>query len=399
MGRKRIPWALVGCTSLVVAACSSEEPSEVTTVQDSAGVAIVTVFDRPAISTIDVDSMPVLRIGGKAEGQTLYRVADAIRAGDGSVVVADGASREIRFFDSDGSLERVVGGEGEGPGEFDRFASLSPYRGDSLFVFDSWLRRATIYDAQGEFGRVLTLDPGIQARDLLPVGGESLLGIPWSLETFDKVEGPYRLPYYLVVMTSNGAVIDTALTVPGSGGYKVPNEAGGYRDLAPLYILNAHVAASGLGGVVGSGERWEFARLDVNGRVRQIVRVPWMDRSLTTEEIERERAAMVRPQSSADYRAIVARMEAPELRPAYGDLLLASNGWVWAAEYRSLRTEVDNPVRWLVFDESGAPVGRATTPSRFTLFEVGDEHLVGVRRDSLDVETVEVLSWALRPPT
>lgn len=391
--------ALLVWFSVVAAGCSGEPPKQATTVRDSAGVELVTVAEPSHVPTIDVDSTPEVRIGGEEEGQTLYRVADATRASDGSITLLDGASREVRFFSAEGALERVVGGEGEGPGEFDRFTSLSPFRGDSLFVFDLWLRRATIYDATGQLGRVLTLDPMVQPRDLIPLGEDRLLALVWSLETFDDVEGPYRLPYHAVLMTPDGAVLDTAVVLAGTGGYKVPLEGGGYRDFAPLFIEDGHAAANQTGGVLGSAERWTFIRLSVEGAVRQIIRAPWMDRLVSPEEVEREKAAMVRPQSSADYRALVATLEAPEMRPAYGDLLFASNKWVWAAEYRSLRTERDSPVRWLVFDESGALVGRATTPSRFTLFEVGDEHLVGVRRDSLDVETVEVLSWAVRSPT
>lgn len=396
--RRRLYTILCGL-SLMTAGCSGELPDEGTIVRDSAGVAIVTVAEPSDLPVIDVDSTPVLRIGGEGEGQTIYRVADATRTSDGSVTLLDGASREVRFFSAEGALERVVGREGEGPGEFDRFTSLSPFRGDSLFVFDLWLRRATIYDASGELGRVLSLDPSVQARDLIPLGEDRLLALLWSLDTFYDIEGPYRLPYHAVLMTPAGSVMDTVLALAGSGGYKVPLEGEGYRDFAPLFIEDGHAAANQTGGVLGSAERWEFVRLGTDGAVRQIVRVPWMDRPVSPGEIERERAAMVRPQSSADYRALVATLEAPEMRPAYGDLLMASNGWVWAAEYRSLRSEPDSPVRWLVFDDSGGLVGRATTPSRFTLFEVGDEHLVGVRRDSLDVETVEVLPWAVRSPT
>lgn len=394
----RLSAPLIWC-SLVAVGCFGELPNEATTVRDSAGVALVTVAEPSDVPIIDIDSTPELRIGGEGEGQTLFRVADATRASDGSITLLDGASREVRFFTPEGVLEQVVGGEGEGPGEFDRFTSISRLRGDSLLVFDHWLRRGTIYDATGELGRVLTLDPTVQARNLIALGEDRLLALLWSLETFDDIEGPYRLPYHAVLMTPTGVVLDTALVFAGSGGYKVPLEGGNYRDFAPLFIEDGHAAANQTGGVLGSAESWEFVRLGTDGAVRQIVRVPWMNRLVSPEEIDRERAAMARPQSSAEYRALVRTLEAPEMRPAYGDLLIASNGWLWAAEYRSLRTEGDDPVRWLVFDESGGLVGRATTPSRFKLFEVGDEHLVGVRMDSLDVETVEVLPWAVRSPT
>lgn len=77
----------------------------------------VTVHQTSEMATIQLDSVPELRIGGEADSTPLYRVADATRTRDGSVVVLDGASREVRFFTPDGTLARSTGGRGEGPGE------------------------------------------------------------------------------------------------------------------------------------------------------------------------------------------------------------------------------------------------------------------------------------------
>lgn len=52
-------------------------------------------------------------------------------------------------------------------------------------------------------------------------------------------------------MSTEGVVLDTTLTIAGSGGYKVPIEGGGYRDFAPLFIEDGHAAASATGGILG----------------------------------------------------------------------------------------------------------------------------------------------------
>jgi hypothetical protein len=61
----------------------------------------------------------------------------------GLVYIADVS--EVVVFGPDGRVQRRVGREGDGPGEFRSFAALSILPGDSLFVYDTELRRATVF--------------------------------------------------------------------------------------------------------------------------------------------------------------------------------------------------------------------------------------------------------------
>jgi hypothetical protein len=391
-----------GGLSILAAACGGLGCSGTVTVADvattdSAGISIVVSMTSAGEGEIIVDSTPSLRVG-ETEGEELFRVADAAQLPDGTLVVLDGGSREVRWFDPNGAMVLATGGRGEGPGEFDRFASVSPFRGDSVLVFDNWLRRATIYDGRGSLGRVISLPPEMQAEDLVPFGNDRLLALTWSLNSFMDLEGPYRLPYMVLLLSTDGAVEDTVVSLPGPGGYKVLRAEGNYTDFAPLIIENGYLASHDGEAVYGGADRWEIRRTDTDGALRQIIRVPSLDRPLTATEVERERAAMLRPESSAEYRSLVSQLEPPSQWPGYGDLLVAADGWIWAAEYRSLRTEADAPTRWLVFDGSGAWVGVATTPPRFRVFEVGAGFVLGVRRDDLDIEYVERLEWTARAP-
>jgi hypothetical protein len=47
---------------------------------------------------------------------------------------------------------------------------------------------------------------------------------------------------------------------------------------------------------------------------------------------------------------------------------------------------------WLVLDPEGKPLAEVHTPSRFFVLEIGNDYLLGVHRDSLDVETVALYS-------
>lgn len=139
------------------------------------------------------------------------------------------------------------------------------------------------------------------------------------------------------------------------------------------------------------GDVPEVLRYSAEGQLKHVVRIPSLSVPLEKEEIQAERAWMDRPQAPGWYRQAVRDLPVPEHRPAHGDLLLDSEGFVWAARYWSPRLEADEPVRWDIFDPSGTWLGTLDTPERFTVLEVGRDYVLGVRRDDLDVEQVEVL--------
>src|SRR5687768_145368 len=110
---------------LALLACESDGDSTTrqSVVRDSASVTIV---ENAAPVWTDsahawrVETEPVVTIGvveGAPEYQ-LFRVRHALRLDDGSILVADGGSRELRFYDSTGRHIRSIGRDGEGPGEF-----------------------------------------------------------------------------------------------------------------------------------------------------------------------------------------------------------------------------------------------------------------------------------------
>ena len=50
------------------------------------------------------------------------------------------------------------------------------------------------------------------------------------------------------------------------------------------------------------------------------------------------------------------------------------------------------PNAWDVFSADGAWLGRVHTPGRFRVLEIGSDYMLGVRKDDLDVEHVQVLA-------
>jgi hypothetical protein len=90
------------------------------------------------------------------------------------------------------------------------------------------------------------------------------------------------------------------------------------------------------------------------------------------------------------YRNMVVLAEAfpPEV-PGFTELLASAGGYVWAKRFSMLGV---NENSWGVFDPDGLFLGNVDLPNRFSLMEVSDDYLLGVSRDDLDVERVELYS-------
>ena len=130
---------------------------------DTAGVEIVENARPPTDSRLGwrVGAQPALSIG-EVDGPDPYLldISDVLRLPDGRIIVADRASRELRAFDTLRVHLATWGGSGEGPGEFTSLVHVDPWPGDSLVARWSQGNRLTVFDSQGNYGRVF----GIQDR-------------------------------------------------------------------------------------------------------------------------------------------------------------------------------------------------------------------------------------------
>lgn len=68
------------------------------------------------------------------------------RSASGKFLIVDHEKTQIGVFGRTGQLERVIGREGDGPGEFRSIGEILRYRGDSILVLDGRRRNATVFD-------------------------------------------------------------------------------------------------------------------------------------------------------------------------------------------------------------------------------------------------------------
>ncbi len=396
-----VPRRLACVVALIASAatgCAESGVDDGFAVRDSAGVQIVEsrAPSASAEAAWSLDEVPSLEIGledGPPEYQ-FSQVEGVLRLPDARVVVADGGSREIRFFDADGRFQFATGRRGDAPGEYREIIGLGHGPGDSIWVFDYGNRRFTVLTDDGEVVRTLTLDPTLS--NVTAVGrltdGWFVVREFWSSARSDAAAirlGLVRDPAAVARYAPDGARMDTIGVFLGREIY-VATEGGRGVMSTPLFAHTTSAAVHANDVFVGDQESFEVGVYTPDGVLHRIIRLVDVDLRVMREDIARateQRLASVSVEQRTMMRAQLEAMDVPAKRPAYGRLLVDSQGALWVGDYAPYP---EDPVRWCVFDASGRFVAVLDVPERLRVFAIGAEWILGVWRDDLDVERIRL---------
>ncbi len=72
------------------------------------------------------------------------------------IYIADSGNNRILVFDFEGKLQKIVGREGKGPGEFSRPSGLFIFEDGELAVADHYNKRIHLFDKSGEFVKLIS---------------------------------------------------------------------------------------------------------------------------------------------------------------------------------------------------------------------------------------------------
>jgi len=385
---------------LIGQACADARPRPAGfTILDSAGVRIIdnAAPEWTEATAWTVDPEPVLSVG-VASGEEPYLlsgVAGALRLDDGGLVIADGRSRELRFFDATGAWVRSVGGSGAGPGEFGSLRAVRRCGSDTLYAFDlGW--RAGLFTTSGDWiGRLpqIITPAGGPPQDL-SCGDGRFVAVGWDPEQLHRFIGYHRFHPPLQLVDASGSTVAELGTFPGLEYIGEEGGAGPHRFTRMLVhaIVGDRI-------YVGTGDGYEIRVLGLDGRLESLIRWTGPDLAFTDADLtryrERRRAAAT-PESRQSVERDLRDWLRPETWPAYDALVLDPAGDLWIEDYD--RPDPDPGKRWTVLDSEGRLLGRVALPEGLRLTEIGRDHVVGVRRDALDVERVEVFRLAKPAP-
>jgi hypothetical protein len=362
-------------------------------VRDSAGITIVEnatgVWDEG--DAWRVAETPALAIGTVEgpEEQQLFRVMAALRLADGRIVVVNNGTYELRFYDHEGNHLFSSGREGEGPGEF-RTLQTAWFLDDSLFAYDWRQFRVSVFATTGEFGRSFNLAPMSDGTR------------PYLENLFaDRALLARRMTGARERTSGQDTVTLFRYSLEGqpleSLGRFADDEQYIGRDGNTVFSISRPFGRAGRWALhgdrvyYGSSDTYQIEVYASAGVLERIVRLAIPNPPLTSDEIrayEDERRENL-TRASPQFRELYQSVELPDTKPAHGELLVDATGNLWVAEYR--RRREDQSI-WRVFDPTGQYLGVVETPEGGRIFQIGDDYLLGMWRDDLDVEQVRLFT-------
>jgi hypothetical protein len=408
-----------------------------TTVRDSAGIRIVSTTLAPHTPEWRIPESPELELGA-AEGEEAFlfhRPEFAARLENGTIVVADHGSGELRFFDSEGRPLRRVGRRGQGPGEFQEFNRVVRMAGDTLAIYDFRNRRVTWIAPDGSLVGDASLNAAMTERMTAgthPLGRTELRIVGpqgsdppqrWRTLNFAGPTGDGR--HVVAFLRAARPVAQERDTVRGmvevaligsgqergevldslAASLQFPlwldrsSEGGGWiaRPMGVPFAAEPFVAVGDGRVVLSRGDRYEVRVLDLAGgrelRIRRADVIPEpVDQALRdrfvawrlsvpgrrVEQVERDQA-----------NAAFGILGDAQRLPTIAELHLDDAGRIWVQDWR-LPWERDQPATYTIFGPEGAIEATATLPAELALTHIGRDHLTGVVWDEMGLEYVRV---------
>lgn len=353
------------------------------------------VADRPSASVGGHDARPEY---------LLSRVSGLVRFPDGTLVIADQQSSDVRRFGEDGEFLGHLLRRGEGPGEVlgpssltrltdgsvgvlayrPGFVAVDPINGAVLSSapFSVWESRVPCGIAEGEGGQLLP------TSHVLFVW-EDNRGTPGCPST---LEGNWRHEAVVGIVNQETEALDTLEVAAGS-----ERSGQNYRVFGSslLVAVGEHRIWTG---DTGTGVIRAYA---LDGTPQATIEAPFTPRTLAIGSSWPDDRRYVDGQG---VERNLGAYDYPDQLPYFSRIVADSEGHVWVAEYPepdgpfdSFQTStlfapvgLERGVRWRVLDEAGRRLAEVVTPANFFLVQVGADFVVGISVDDLDVQTVHV---------
>lgn len=355
-----------------------------------------------------LEARPILEIGGAdATGPAEFSgIVGVVRQGDGTIIVADGASRELRVFDSAGRFRRIAARRGNGPGELPDLDGLASVR-DTIIAIEN--RRAVYaFAPNGDWLRSMQLPP-VPGFIVNPVVG-ALSGTLIAFRLRAGSQESLKVVRHDSTWLASISLRDTSVRIVGA--QTLPPTFGvdpRFPNTYPLGFAFQLLAAVNSGRICTShSARYEIMCIDSVGRhLFSIEReVPVRAVHDSARRAYRAVESGRRPDGTSRFEGTLrAHREkvAAETRfaasfPAVSQLLLSRTGELWVRRFVTedaigargplgMRWR-SNPVPsdWSIYDQQGLWIADCRLPARFAPGEIGADYVIGVTRDADDVE-------------
>jgi hypothetical protein len=357
-----------------------------------------------------------LEIGGDdAAGPSEFSgIVGLVRQADGTIIVADAASRELRIFESTGRFRRIAARRGHGPGEIPDLDGLTSV-GDTLIAIEN--RRAVyVFAPNGDWLRSLVLPPvpGFIVNPLTGALTGTLMVLHLRAGSLDPLKALRRDSIWFASMSLR----DSSTRVLGA--QPLPPAFGvnpRFPQAYPLGFAFGILSTAGDARICISHEaRYQVSCVDSLGRrLFDIQRdVPVRAVHDSARRAYRAIASGRRPDGTSRFEGslrahrerVAAETQFATTFPAVSQLILSRTGELWVRRFvtedgisisgpLTIRWRSNTaPSDWSIYDRDGRWIADCRLPSRFAPGEIGADYVLGVTRDADDVERVTL--WPLR---
>ena len=328
----------------------------------------------------------ILRIGDESAGDTILfgPIAQIAVNGNGDIFVSEGGrSPRVHALAADGTYLSQVGGEGQGPGEYQYYID-GPFIGaaDSVYLWASWPSQILIYDPE-KFSYVRSvhveadgpksIDPVVSA---IEDGWYMEMGLPTFLIPDD---GP---------MTINDDRYSELIKVNRDGSYStdplgiVPDrevipymlEGGGRVGFVGVPFARSPALAVGPDDMLyyGWNDAIEIAIVSADGSMCDTIRYEHDPVPITDSEMD---GAM--PEDPFDL-GLLGTREPHETKPAFQTFVVDEMNRVWI---KLSSPEDATEAEWLILSRESHAVGRTTLPIAVNLEVVRGGRAYGVHQE------------------
>ncbi len=282
----------------------------------------------------------------------------------GRLWVADGRAARLYVFGPDGTLLQQLGRRGEGPGEFQRIGGIARGVNDSIYVWDWQLQRLSVFSPEGAFVRSFSATFGSWPLRGLAEG--ILLGYSAPFVAGEPASYQNRRQIVQLLHFDGSRQIDTLLTLPDAE-FVVVRTTNAVSVMAAPFGREPVIRVDALGRIwYGQTDRLELFRYDWRrGETQRIVRYAVDPVPVARAERDSlwQRRRILR---EANYRF-------PEHKPAFTNFVVNDAGTrIWVALSRPYRARTTS---WVVFEETGRPLGVVPLPADEPILAVSDARL------------------------
>lgn len=385
--------AIVG-SSAVVTACgvgAGDEDTPGFSRADSADVELLVSSpgDAPATVGWTIGTEPAVVYRGTATDRIeWYRIDAATRLPNGSVVALDAGLHQLFYLSAEGEVLTRAGREGDGPGEFRDPAGLAVLPGDTVLVYVRGSRRFSLFDDEGAW---------LEDRSLEEVDA---LGPLQNYRLADAADGSATLTalgwWVPADLESGDRALDNPVLRYGTDGafegeVAEPNTMWLYASGGSVHARvfgTARVSVASAGRVyVRDHENYEIRVYGPSGELDRIHRLVRARRPVASGDLGRyrDRLKMDIENPGVLERVLKGLDERPvaDSFPSLEEHLIDERGDIWVTEYAPPWEERRTTA---VFAADGPWLGTIELPADVRPLEIGDDYVLGVHTDELDVQ-------------